>query len=86
MAEWEPGDDICPPWPWHWHGPRPPWWVEEIIDEGQQVYIALSLISAAGKVANPEMGLQVAKVGGLLLTHSANALNKHIEAGEASGR
>jgi hypothetical protein len=22
-ASWEDGDDICPPWPWHFGGPRP---------------------------------------------------------------
>ena len=84
MAEWEPGDDICPPWPWHWHGPRPPWWDDLIIDEGKQVFIGLSLISAAGKVANAELGLQVAKLGSQIVSHSAPALHKAIEG--ATGR
>ena len=29
---WEPGDDICPPWPWWWHGPRPNWLDDSVLE------------------------------------------------------
>lgn len=77
-AEWEPGDDICPPW-WPWHGPRPKWWDEVIIDAGQQVFIGISLINAAARVSNPGLGIEVARLGAQIITHNAPALNKALE-------
>jgi hypothetical protein len=76
---WEPGDDICPPWPWPWPGPRPPWWDERLTEVGLQVFVGLSLVSTAGKVADREMGLQVARVGAELINKHASELSGALE-------
>ena len=82
MAEWEPGDDICPPW-WPWHGPRPPWWDDNIIDVGQQVFIGLTLVNAAARVKDAELGLQVARLGSENISKRAGELHRAVE--EAGG-
>jgi hypothetical protein len=76
MAEWEPGDDICPPWHWHWPGPRPPWWDEVLVDVGQQVFVGLTLVNVAGRVADPEISRQVASAGARLVSEHAAKLNE----------
>jgi hypothetical protein len=70
---WEPGDDICPPWP-PWRGPRPPWWSESFVKAGQEVFAGLSLISAAGRVADAHMSSSMARLGAEMVSKSAHEL------------
>ena len=84
MAEWEPGDDICPPW-WPWHGPRPKWWDDRLIDAGQQVFIGITLINASARVRDAEVGLQVARLGSELVSKHAQELHQALgQAGQRS--
>jgi len=64
-ARFEPGDDICPPWPWwkHWPRPRPPWWNERLEHVGEEIFAGLSVINMAGKVEDAQLSLAVAHAG-----------------------
>jgi hypothetical protein len=50
---WEPGDDICPPWPWWkpWPGPRPPWWDTRLVKVGEEIFAGLTMVNMAGHLA-----------------------------------
>jgi hypothetical protein len=75
----EPGDEICPPWPWwmHWPGPPPPpWWDRELIKVGEKIFAALTLVNMAGKVADPRAALSLAKSGAEGITKGAQELTQ----------
>jgi hypothetical protein len=80
MPEWEPGDDICPPWPWwkHWPGPRPPWWDRGIVKLGQEVFAGLTLINAAGHIADAHVSSSMARLGAEMVSKSAHELQQLI--------
>ena len=75
---WEPGDDICPPWPWwkKWPGPRPPWWDQRLIDVSEKVFAGLTMINAAKMVADPHASLTLAKSGAEMINKHGQELNK----------
>ena len=75
---WEPGDDICPPWPWwkKWPGPRPPWWDQRLVEVGEKVFAGLTMINAAKLVADPHASLTLAKSGAEMVNKQAQELNK----------
>jgi hypothetical protein len=74
VAEWEPGDDICPPWI-PWHGPRPNWWNEKLTEVGQQAYIGLVLVNVAARVQHAETSVQIARIGASMVHKSGEELN-----------
>jgi hypothetical protein len=76
MAEFEPGDDICPPWPWWWHGPRPRWLDDSVLEVSRQIFAGLTLINVASKLADTEVGLQLARTGAALVGKQAEELNR----------
>jgi hypothetical protein len=77
---WEPGDDICPPWPWYWHrpGPPPPWWDEKLIDSGREIFVGLTLVNLASKMSDPGQALRVAKVGAELISTRGEQVSRAV--------
>lgn len=76
----EPGDDICPPWPWPpWPWPRQKWLDDEVIDLGRQVFASLTLINVAAKLTDAKAGLRLAKQGAELLGKQAGELSRALE-------
>ncbi len=78
MAAYEPGDDICPPWPWwkHWPGPRPPWWDAKLKSLGEEIFAGLTMVNAAGRVSDPHASLTLAKTGAELVSRNAQELTR----------
>lgn len=75
---WEPGDDICPPWPWwkRWPGPRPPWWNERLTRAGEEVYAGLTLVNVASHVADANVSAALAKAGAEMIAKYGQELNR----------
>lgn len=78
-ASWEPGDDICPPWPWWWRGPRPPWLDDRVLELGRQVFAGLTLINVASKLGDEGMGREIARNAAQMVMQQAEELNRALE-------
>ncbi len=74
----EPGDDICPPWPWWWRrpGPPPPWWDENLTEIGRDVFAGLTLVNLAAQISNRELSRSLAQTGAELVGKSAQQLTQ----------
>jgi hypothetical protein len=61
VASWEPGDDICPPWPFPWPlgtmGPRPEPW--KSVSAAEQIELAHTLTQLAGLTTRKEFNTQL---------------------------
>jgi hypothetical protein len=79
VAAWEPGDDICPPWPWWWHGPRPHWLDDSVLEVSREVFAGLTLINVASKMKDAKAGLQLARTGAQMVVKQAEQLNRALE-------
>ncbi len=77
MPDGEP-DGICPDWPWwkHWPGPRPPWWNERIVKVGEEIYAGLTLVNMAGRVADQQVSMSLARTGIEMVTKNAQEFSK----------
>lgn len=77
-AAFEPGDDICPPWPWWWRrpGPPPPWWDDSLVELGRDVFAGLTLVNLAAHVADVEVSRVLARTGAELVGKSAQAFTE----------
>lgn len=78
MAAFEPGDDICPPWPWwkHFPGPRPPWWDTKLVKMGEEVFAGLTMVNMAGRVSDPHVALTLARSGAEMINKYGQELNR----------
>ena len=79
MAPWEPGDDICPPWPWwkHWPGPPPPpWWDQRLAKVGEEIYAGLTMVNMARRVSDPQTSLALAKAGSEMISKHGQELQQ----------
>ena len=81
---WEPGDDICPPWPWwkRWPGPRPPWWNERLTRAGEEVFAGLTLVNLASHVSDAHVATTLAKTGVEMINKYGQELNKALSQGK----
>jgi hypothetical protein len=80
VAAWEPGDDICPPWPWWWHGPRPHWLDDRILEVSREIVAGLTLVNTASKLNDTAQSLQLARTGAEIVQKHAAELNKALKA------
>jgi hypothetical protein len=83
MASWEPGDDICPPWPWPrpWPGPWPwsdvagphpdPW---KEVASAVQIDIAHTLIKLSALTTSKEFNKELKSLAGEIASQAAGSL------------
>jgi hypothetical protein len=83
MAGWEPGDDICPPWPWPrpwpgpwpWEdvaGPRPEPWKE--VPSAIQIDVAHSLIKLSALTTSKEFNKELKSLAAEIATEAVGSL------------
>jgi hypothetical protein len=80
VAAFEPGDDICPPWPWWWHGPRPHWLDDRVLQVSREIFAGLTLVNTASKLSERDQSLQLAQSGAETIAKHAAELNKMLKA------
>jgi hypothetical protein len=81
-AAWEPGDEICPPYPFPFPhldigGPQPEPWVE--VNAAVQIELAHVLIRLAGQTSNAELNRELKGVATQIAHGSAGALADDFE-------
>ncbi len=83
MASWEPGDDICPPWPWPWPDPWPGPWQEvfgphpepwQEVPSAIQIDIAHSLVKLSALTTNKEFNKELKSLATEIAADAAGAL------------
>lgn len=85
VASWEPGDDLCPPWPIPWPGPRQfdsrelPAASWKNIRTADQVELAYTLTQLAGMTTSKEFNVQLKTLGTDIARGVANALADDFE-------
>ena len=82
-ASWEPGDDICPPWPWPWPGPWPGPWQQTVgpqpepwkeVGAAVQIDIAHSLVKLSSLTTNKEFNKELKSLAGEIAADAAASL------------
>ncbi|HEX4382110.1 MAG TPA: hypothetical protein VH083_04150 [Myxococcales bacterium] len=81
-ASWEPGDDICPPWPWPFPhftggGPQPDPWVE--LNSAMQIELAHVLIHLSGLTSSAELNKDLKGIATQIARGAAGALTDEFE-------
>jgi hypothetical protein len=85
VASWEPGDDICPPWPFPWPGP---WWRQvegphpdpwKAVTGAEQIELAHALTQLAGLTTSKEFNTQLKAVATGMARGVASSLADEFE-------
>lgn len=81
VASWEPGDDICPPWPFPWPlghmGPRPEPW--KSVSAAEQIELAHTLTQLAGLTTSKEFNTQFKALATDIAGSAAGRLSDEFE-------